>query len=186
MKRLVIPVLMLGAACNATAAEPTNREMAMAATAAFGKALKSELVTAMQAGGPLAAIEVCNSRAPGIAAAVSLEQGMQVSRVSLKNRNPGNAPNDWQKTVLRSFEERLGEGEDAGGLSWQQTVDVDGVKEYRFMKAIPTGGVCLACHGKSIDPAVQKRLTELYPADQATGFSEGELRGAFVVTKATN
>ena len=155
----------------------------MAATAAFGKALKAELVTAMQSGGPMAAIDVCNTKAPGIAAAVSLQQGVQVSRVSLKNRNPDNAPSEWQTAVLESFEERVESGEDAAGLSWQKTVEVDGVKHYRFMQAIPTGGVCLACHGKAIDPAVQAKLTELYPEDKATGYSEGDLRGAFVVSR---
>ncbi len=73
----------------------------MAATAGFGNALKTELVSAMQSGGPLAAIEVCNTRARVIAAAVSLEQGVEVSRVSLKNRNPDNAANEWQASVLK-------------------------------------------------------------------------------------
>ena len=183
MNRYTIPLAFLLAAGGVPAAEPTEKEKAMAATAAFGKALKTELVAAMQAGGPLAAIEVCNSKAPGIAEAISLEQGMQVSRVSLKNRNPDNAPNEWQADVLASFEERAGEGEDAGGLSWQETVAVEGGSEFRFMKAIPTAGVCLACHGKAIDPAVSEKLAELYPEDKATGFSEGDLRGAFVVVR---
>ncbi|MGM0774574.1 MAG: c-type heme family protein, partial [Pseudomonadota bacterium] len=43
----------------------------------------------------------------------------------------------------------------------------------------------LGCHGKSIDPEVKAKLDELYPEDQATGFSEGDLRGAFVVTRQT-
>jgi hypothetical protein len=49
------------------------------------------------------------------------------------------------------------------------------------MKAIPTGGLCLACHGETIDPAVAGKIAELYPEDKATGFREGDLRGAFVV-----
>ena len=183
MNRTLIPLCFLLASAPAFAGEATDREKAMAATAAFGKALKSELVSAMQSGGPMAAIEVCNTRAPAIAGAVSLEQGLQVSRVSLKNRNPDNAPNDWQAAVLESFEERVESGEDAGALSWQETVEFEGASEYRFMKAIPTGGVCLACHGKSIAPEVQQKLAELYPEDKATGFSEGDLRGAFVVVR---
>ena len=185
MKQFSVPLALLFIAGALQAGEPTDKEKAMAATAAFGKALKSELVTAMQSGGPIAAIDVCNTRAPGIAEAVSLEQGVQVSRVSLKNRNPDNSPNDWQTAVLESFEEQVESGEDAGGLSWQKTVEVDGVKQFRFMKAIPTGGVCLACHGKTIDSTVQAKLAELYPEDKATGYSEGELRGAFVVVKQT-
>ncbi|MEE4216894.1 MAG: DUF3365 domain-containing protein [Xanthomonadales bacterium] len=183
MNRYITALCFLAAAASAPADGPTEREKAMAATAGFGTALKAELVGAMQSGGPLAAIEVCNTRAPDIAAAVSLEQGVEVSRLSLKNRNPDNAANEWQANVLKTFEERVEEGEDAGSLTWQETVEVDGQEEYRFMKAIPTGGVCLACHGKNIDPAVTEKLAELYPEDKATGFSEGELRGAFVVSR---
>ena len=185
MHRSIIPLFFLAASTAALAGQPTDREQAMAATATFGKALKAELVAGMQSGGPMAAIEVCNTRAPAIAESVSLDQGMQVSRVSLRNRNPDNAPNDWQEAVLKNFEERVEMGEDAGGLSWQKTVETDRGREYRFMKAIPTGGVCLACHGKSLAPDVEAKLAELYPEDKATGFSEGDLRGAFVVVKKT-
>lgn len=185
MHRTITALIFLAASASSIAGQPSDREQAMAATAAFGKALKSELVAGMRSGGPLAAIEVCNTRAPAIAEAVSLDQGMQVSRVSIKNRNPGNAPSDWQEVVLLDFEERVEMGEDAGGLSWQETVETGQGKEYRFMKAIPTGAVCLACHGKTLAPEVQSAIAELYPEDKATGFSEGDLRGAFVVVKKT-
>ena len=51
------------------------------------------------------------------------------------------------------------------------------------MKAIPTGGLCLQCHGTAIAPKLAEKLSELYPEDKATGYSEGEIRGAFVVTR---
>jgi hypothetical protein len=165
-------------------AEASPQEQARVAVQDFSTALKGELMAAMQAGGPVAAIEVCHSEAPGIAQAVSLEQGMQLSRVSLKNRNPDNAANAWQTTVLMDFQERVDSGEDAAGLSWQETVETGNGAEYRFMQAIPTGAVCLACHGKVLAPEVADRIDSLYPEDKATGFSEGDLRGAFVVTKS--
>lgn len=164
-------------------AGPSPQEQARTAVQAFSTTLKAELVAGMQAGGPVAAIEVCHDKAPGIAEAVSLDQGMRLSRVSLKNRNPGNAPNDWQAAVLVDFQERVDSGEDAAGLSWQETVETADGAEYRFMKAIPTGAVCLACHGTALAPEVAARIDDLYPEDKATGFSEGDLRGAFVVTK---
>lgn len=167
-----------------TAAESTEQAAAQATIAAFAGALKAELTTAMQAGGPLNAIEVCNARAPAIAAAVSLEQGMSVSRVSLRNRNPENAPNEWQSAVLREFETRRAAGENPEALSWQEWADADGGQEFRFMKAIPTAPLCLACHGEALAAPVADRIGELYPADKATGFREGDIRGAFVVTKA--
>jgi hypothetical protein len=157
---------------------------AKASVAAFATALKSELSSAMQAGGPLQAIELCNTRAPAIAKEISLQQDMQVSRVSERNRNPGNAPNEWQATVLQEFQARLAAGEDADSLAWHDITETGGGQEFRFMKAIPTAPMCLACHGEAIAPPVAAKIAELYPDDKATGFSEGDLRGAFVVTRA--
>ena len=165
------------------AAEKSDPELAREATAAFAGSLKAELMSAMQSGGPLEAIEVCNTRAPQIAQAVSLEKGLKVSRVSLKNRNPGNAPNEWQRSVLEEFDARKQAGEDPASISWQEVAELDGGREYRFMKAIPTGGLCLQCHGEVLDPAVAGKIAELYPDDKATGFKTGDLRGAFVVTR---
>jgi hypothetical protein len=166
-----------------TAAEPAEQAEAQAAVAAFAVALKAELTSAMKAGGPLNAIEVCNERAPAIAANVSLEKGMNLSRVSLRNRNPDNSPNDWQSAVLQEFETRQAAGEDTGTLSWQEVAESSGQREFRFMKAIPTAPLCLGCHGESIAPSVADKIAELYPDDRATGFQEGDIRGAFVVTK---
>lgn len=164
------------------AGAPGDAERARDAVADFASALKGELTAAMQAGGPLNAIEVCHTRAPAIANAVSLDSGMNVSRVSLRNRNPDNAPTEWQAAVLQDFETRLAAGEAADALSWQEIVQTDGMREYRFMKAIPTIPMCLACHGEGIAPTVAETIAELYPEDQATGYREGDIRGAFVVT----
>jgi hypothetical protein len=168
-----------------TASEPDDQTAAaQAAIAAFGGALKAELTSAMQAGGPLNAIEVCHSRAQAIAEAVSSDSGMQLARVSLRNRNPANAPNAWQTPVLQDFENRLAAGERADALTWQEVAETGGQREFRLMKAIPTAGLCLACHGEAIAPPVAEKIAELYPEDKATGFREGDIRGAFVVTKA--
>ena len=162
---------------------PANAQSAtaQAAVQAFGAALKGELMQAMQAGGPVNAIEVCNARAPAIAEAVSIEQDVDLYRVSLKPRNPENAPNGWQRDVLVGFEERKAAGEDPAGLTWQATVDTPGGREFRYMQAIPTAGLCLNCHGEALAPPVREKIAALYPDDQATGFSEGDIRGAFVV-----
>ena len=65
--------------------ESPEVQRASQATAAFSAALKSELVKSMQSGGAIEAIRVCHARANEIAAEVSRESGMQVSRVSLNH-----------------------------------------------------------------------------------------------------
>lgn len=170
----------------ADAADPEMTALAREAkgsVAALASALKSELMAAMTAGGPLQAIDVCHARAPAIAKEISEQQGLEVSRVSQRNRNAGNAPAAWQATVLEDFQARLESGEDPGSLTWQELAETQSGREFRFMKAIPTQPLCLACHGKAIAPPVTEKLAELYPGDKATGFEEGDLRGAFVVVR---
>jgi len=182
-------ILIITCACmvlsNGVLADGAGDQTATAQTAikSLAGTLKNELQTAMQNGGPTAAIKVCNTRALPLTHEIAIEHGLQLKRVSLKNRNPANKPGEWQAVVLRDFEERAARGEDVSQLSWSETVNTGGVQEFRLMKAIPTGGVCLACHGTALSPEISQLLNELYPDDQATGFSEGDIRGAFVVTK---
>ncbi len=185
MKKTLITLCLAALASGVSAGSDETAELDQAkqATAAFGGALKSELVSAMQSGGPIEAIDVCNTRAMLIGEEVSLEQGMTLTRVSLKNRNPDNAPNEWQATVLESFEARKVAGEAPGALAWHEVADTETGQEFRFMKAIPTGAICLQCHGATLAPPVAEKLAGLYPEDKATGYSEGDIRGAFVVTQ---
>ena len=159
---------------------------AKAITKAFGGALKSKLKSAMKAGGPINALDVCNKEAAPIAEKVAKEKGAAISRVSLKNRNPDNVPNDWQRAVLEDFDARAAKGENVKKMGYAKVVEHDGKKQLRFMKALPTGGLCLDCHGANIEPDVQAKLTELYPDDKATGYEKGQVRGAVVVIKEFN
>lgn len=145
---------------------------------AFGKQLKQTLKQTLQSEGAISAVTVCNLEAPAIAESVSTE-GWKVSRTALKVRNPANRPELWEQEVLKTFETRLANGTDPKTLEYADVVN----KEFRYMKAIPTGAVCLACHGSEMNPQLQQHIKSLYPQDQATGFSVGELRGAFSLTK---
>jgi len=156
---------------------------AKAAIMELAAALQSELKAAMQTGGPVVAIGVCNTQAMPITKKVAAEHGLHLSRVSLNNRNPANIPNEWQTVVLEDFQQQQAEGKGIGSLAWSEIANVDGEKEFRFMKAIPTGAVCLACHGTELSPQISQVLADLYPMDRATGYQEGDIRGAFVATR---
>ncbi len=145
----------------------------------FGATLKGELEKAMKAGGPVAAIEICHSAAPAIARDMSAQYGVEVHRTSLKPR--ATPPTAWEQEVLRDFDARRAKGEDPNTIEFHQVVEVDGRPTLRYMKAIPTGAVCLNCHGENVKPEVRAKLQALYPNDQALGYKEGELRGAFTV-----
>ena len=158
MKQILLGLCLVMVAMNCSSDQQvevtTQAEVAAAKAAikALAGALQTELKGAMQTGGPVAAIGLCNTQAMPITQKVATDQGLSLSRVSLKNRNPANLPNEWQIAVLEDFEQKKVAGQDIGNLAWSETVNVGGVQEFRFMKAIPTGAVCLNCHGTNISP----------------------------------
>ncbi|MFO7528117.1 MAG: DUF3365 domain-containing protein [Marinobacter sp.] len=164
-----------------TPAQPTDELVteARAKVKAFGGSLKQALQAAIKEGGLTNGIGVCNTVAPEIAADNSSEE-WTISRTSLKVRNPDNAPTDWQKLQLLAMDKQP--VKNGKPVEVWQVSEASGQPAFRYMSAIPTQKLCLGCHGKNIDPDVKAKLAELYPNDQATGFSEGDLRGAFVVT----
>ena len=178
---LVLLALDCSSDQQSNASSETEVAAAKAAIKEFAGALQTELKTAMKAGGPIAAIGVCSTQAMPITAQVSADHGMTLSRVSLKYRNLANAANDWQSAVLEDFEKKKLAGKDITRLAWSETVNAGNGQEFRFMKAIPTGEVCLKCHGMQIAPEVSQVLASLYPEDRATDYKEGDIRGAFVV-----
>jgi hypothetical protein len=144
----------------------------------FAAELKAALQKALTEQGPVAAIAVCKDEAPRIAARMSAETRTSVGRTGLRVRNPGNAAQAWQRTVLEGFAQRLASGTPPEELEYFE-VHADGSAHY--LKAIVTQPLCLVCHGEAISPEVQEALGKHYPQDQATGFKSGELRGAFSV-----
>lgn len=141
----------------------------------FGGRLQAALQSAISSGGPANAIGVCKDVAPAIASELSRERGAAVSRTSLRLRNPANLPRDWQFAVLRKFDDR--NAADTVPEFYESRAD----GQLRYMKAIPTGGLCLACHGSEIPVEVGALLDENYPHDRARGYAAGDIRGAFSI-----
>lgn len=165
---------------GATIDKAALTEDAKQAVMALASTLQTQLQAAIKGGGPASAVDVCHKIAPAAAASLSEEHDLTLTRVSLKNRNPEmGVPNDWQTRVLQDFEARKAAGESPDTLAYSEVVD----GEHRFMKAIPTAAVCLNCHGENIQPDVAEKIAKFYPEDRATGYREGDLRGAFVAVR---
>ena len=182
--KTTLTALLFGSvvAINTSLAEEVDKKAltqeAKGVIKAFAGDLKGTLVKGMKAKGPEYAISLCNVKAPDIAEKHSAGE-WQISRTSLKIRNPDNTPTEWQQQILESFEQRKANGEDIKTIA---TTHIEGGRFY-LLKAIPTGPVCTTCHGKELNPAVSSKLTELYPNDKAIGFAPGDIRGAFVASK---
>ena len=151
---------------------PASRE----AVGAFAAELKGALTAGLASGGPIGAIGVCRDQAPAIAADGSRALGAQVGRTSERLRNPANAPTRAERAVLDAFARRVAAGEAAETMEhWEILGDGSAL----YMKPIMVGGPCLACHGRDLAPPIAAAIDAAYPGDQATGYEEGDLRGAF-------
>ncbi|MDF1643300.1 MAG: DUF3365 domain-containing protein [Pseudomonadales bacterium] len=167
------------------AEEPKNtselKAEAKEIVAVFAGNLKPKLKKAIQDGGFEHAVNICSVEAPKIAKNLSAKTGWSVKRVNLKPRNINSAtPDEFEREVLRQFNERQIKGESPPAISYAEIVG----DKFRFMKAQGVEGLCLNCHGTSIQPDVKKLILEHYPDDAATGYSLGEIRGAFSLIKS--
>ncbi|MGF1466463.1 MAG: DUF3365 domain-containing protein [Sandaracinaceae bacterium] len=165
--------------------EPTAEELdeARALAGRFMGELASALQTAIRERGAPAAIDVCATEAPGIATQLSQREGWAVGRTSLRARNPRNAPSVRERAVLMRFEARHAAGEPAASLEHAEVLGDGDATYVHFMRAIPTGALCLTCHGSEVTSDVLDAIRARYPADAATGYAAGDLRGAFTFVK---
>lgn len=170
------------------APEPEWLDTARTAASGLGSQLVQELQAAIADGGPVNGIETCRVRAPAIADGISDSVARQtpytsvdVGRTALRVRNPSNHPDEWQRQVLEDFRQRLADGEAPESVQAWTESEVGDRRIGRWMKAIPTQPICLTCHGDALGEDVAAAIDQAYPDDRATGFSIGELRGAFTV-----
>jgi len=178
-RRIAAAALAVVSGIALAADAPPARETARTAAREFGGTLKRTLTGAMADGGAPAAIAVCADKAPEIAELVGARHGVDVSRTSLRVRNPANAPTDWQRRVLEDWKAAVAAGTDPATLEFFETRPDGG---FHYMKAIGSAPLCVTCHGAAIAPSVAEAIAARYPDDRATGFAPGDLRGAFVVT----
>lgn len=182
--RLILTGVVLGlAGCAAPAPQSVDVSAKSAALAdRFQADLQGQLQAAIKADGPVGAIGVCQQAAPAIAASLSQESGAEVRRIALKERNPGAAPDGELRERLEQLAAApLSADGKPAVMQWSSGSGSDARSHY--MRAIPMKEQpCAACHGTAIAPDVQARLAELYPADKATGFKPGDMRGAILVS----
>ena len=176
---LLVLGTLAASGCISVWADEARLDQSRALVKSFGQSLQRELKSGLADGGPVQAITVCKDRAPQIASELSRKNGAKIGRTSLRYRNPANAPEPWQADVLRDFEEQANLLDSDVPLEYFETGQ-DG--SARYLRAIPTSGVCLACHGAAVSEELQERLEADYPHDRAVGYAPGDIRGAFSVT----
>ncbi len=171
---------------GALAAEEPWMAGARAVATAVPPKLLQVLTDAIAKSSAADAVTVCQDTAPKMAKAASEQSGWLVRRVSLRNRNPNAVPDAWERETLEDFDRRAAAGEAPASLERATVQTVDGKPLQRYMRALPTQGLCLSCHGPAdqLAPGVAERLKALYPDDRAVGYSLGQIRGAMTLKRA--
>ena len=189
---LALGVALLGASCSPESSKPTapaappyavstfevqaalSRGRAVAAQA-FGL-LSSNLLQAIEQHGVSNALPYCSAQAIPLTALVAKTNDVTLRRISHKARNPANLADEAEQALLTRLQADLN-----AGRSLQPTVVGTGPETVTFYAPIVIpNALCLKCHGQPEDDiALENLLTirKLYPADAATGFKLGDLRG---------
>ncbi|HEX5364269.1 MAG TPA: DUF3365 domain-containing protein [Gallionella sp.] len=180
-KRFAFASLLVLSSASALADDlARQREESRVIIGPFIQQLVAENKKAVMEGGPESAIGVCRDIAPKMSGEISRQNGLRLTRVSLKVRNPLlGTPDIWEQKTLKQFEARLAKGEKPEMLEAAEIVSEPAGKYFRYMKGIVLQPGCVACHGtnEQISDNVKAILATEYPHDQATGYAPGQLRG---------
>lgn len=185
----VLVALPLGVAvAQAPAGDPAAAaalERARAAADAVVSRVRGLLEAELARGGPAGAVDACAETAQVATQEESERLGVRVRRVSLRFRNPADAPDDYERAALLRLEETVRGGELPSEVSEFVPV-TGGGQELRYLRPVVVAPHCLGCHGRpeELKPGVAEALARRFPDDPATGYSVGDLRGAVSVTVA--
>jgi hypothetical protein len=163
-----------------------NQVVGMRSTAMeFMKELKGILINQMQTNGVLQAVSVCSDTAQVLTNNFGVQKGVYIRRVSFKNRNENNFPDDFEKKVLNKFELLHQNKELINETEHIEIVKEGEFKYLRYLKPILVQAECLNCHGGENDilPEVKQLIAQEYSNDKAVGYMIGDLRGAVSVKK---
>jgi hypothetical protein len=172
-------------AATVLAADPSPGEIGGQVAARLFAGLMTTLQEKIASEGPEAAIAYCRLEALPLTAEVAEEfpQVKNVRRTALRVRNPANAPDDTDRSVLEEWLAAWNPLSPPEPVMKEFTAG-DGAKELRYYRPVPVMATCLACHGSGdqVPANVRAALQRDYPQDEAVDFREGDLRGAIVVT----
>lgn len=151
-----------------------GKQIAMKTQGVLGATLKQKIAE----GGPANAIEFCNLRALPITDSLSKANNARIRRVTNKARNGTNRANSEALVQMDKYRQLLSEGKELKGVVIAKE---DHVQTYYPIVTVP---LCIQCHGQpetDIKATTMSSILERYPADRATGYKPGELRGLWSI-----
>ena len=138
-------------------------------------ALLRELNNALEQGGPAFAIRSCHIDVVSAIQRIGRQEGVAAGRTSDRLRNPTNVARPWAAPLVEANSGRM--ARDVDGFA------VDLGDKVGILRPIAERPMCASCHGPAGEgrPGCAEDDSGALPADRATGFADGEIRGWFWV-----
>ncbi|ADR34249.1 cytochrome c family protein [Sulfuricurvum kujiense DSM 16994] len=182
MKRFIVIPLTLASSLLLASSSADEQAIAKGnqASALLVQKLGGELKIQMQSNSALGALNFCSQNALTLTEQVAKETKTSMKRLSLKNRNPLNAPTPQEAALLNRWETLAKNGEP---LPPHELVNVSDTAAVYYKPILINNEACLKCHG-NVEGELAKAIRAAYPDDKATGYKMGDLRGMIAVEMA--
>lgn len=179
MKKIYfLAVILLGTSLMGTSFnDETALQIGENSSTALVQKLGSEVKAIMQKDGPVEAVNFCSKNAILLTHAVSKSHGVKMKRVTLQQRNPLNHPTPDEIEIMNAWIGAMAKAQQPHAVLTKTSA---GFTYYKPL--VINNDVCLKCHGAvDYSTPLGQALKASYPADSATGYKMGDLRGMIVV-----
>jgi hypothetical protein len=126
------------------------------------------------------ALAYCSVAAVPLTESAAQAQRVGLRRITEKARNPAGKADAAELPILKWFSQLTHSTNTPPPVVTNFTTTEVSV----FLPIVITNALCLKCHGepgKDITPADMDVIRGIYPHDEATGYQQGNLRGAWRV-----
>ena len=173
-------------ACAPRTEKPDPKDLSAARQAglAFDIRMRREITSRLERlDDPVAVYLAYADNVPSWGKEISDAARFEFSRTALGVRNPANAPDAWERRKMEEFSFLMDAGVDPETLEASEIVEEGAEKVFRWMRPVQMADTCLTCHGEQLNPKIKLLLEQEYPLDEARGYSDGQIGGAYSVRK---
>lgn len=182
----LVALAVIATACEPRTEQPTQADILAARQAAlsFDQRLKREIVDRIDRGeDPVAVYLAYADHVPDWGKEISNAAKVDFSRTALGVRNPASEPDAWERRQMELFNVLADSGQDPETFEAVEIVQEGNATVFRWLRPTVMGEACMACHGEALDGRIRLLLRQEYPLDEAAGYSEGQLGGAYSIRK---
>ena len=181
-----IALALVAAACEPRPERPAQADILAARQAglSFDGRLKREILDRLiREEDPVAVYLAYADHAPSWGKEISEAARFDFSRTALGVRNPANAPDDWERRQMETFNFLADAGQDPETFEAAEILQEGNETVFRWLRPVVMGETCMTCHGEAVNIPIKLLIAQEYLLDEGAGYSEGQLGGAYSVRK---